>query len=220
MIGDTGTRGEVLKERAERAEGGGSAMAGQQLNPQMIPQLGVSGLAALPPGKLASEHDFLRLLFHQQHYNLTGFQGVPSICCKVDSKTKRTRCKEASDLTTPWSETRAGCIQSGNPCLMAKIKKNWEEAHPPTKDLDLHILRSLVKIKTNFDKKKRHGFSEGEVESLKTTTVNLAPSDWESRILADRLTSAAQHLVKINIMRDYLSAGGTRFVQAGDEIFP
>ena len=103
---------------------------------------------------------------------------------------------------------------------MAKIKKNWEEAHPPTKDLDLHILRSLVEIKTNFDKKKRHGFSEGEVESLKTTTVNLAPSDWESRILADRLTSAAQHLVKINIMRDYLSAGGTRFVQAGDEIFP
>ena len=75
----------------------------------------------------------------------------------------------------------------------------------------LDFLRTLVKIKSNFDKKKRHGFSEGEVEALKTNTLNLAPSDWESRILADRLTSAAQHHVKINIMKDYLSADGTRF---------
>ena len=105
----------------------------------MIPLLGVSGLAVVPPGKLASHHDFLRLFFHHLHYNLTGFQGVPSICCKVDSKTKRTRCKEVSELTTPWSETRAGCIQSGSPCLMAKIKKNWEEAHLPIKDLDSNI---------------------------------------------------------------------------------
>ena len=89
-------------------------MASGQLGPQMIPLLGVSGLAVVPPGKLASHHDFLRLLFHHLHYNLTGFQGVPSICCKVDSKTKRTRCKEVSELTTPWSETRAGCIQSGS----------------------------------------------------------------------------------------------------------
>ena len=187
-------------------------MASGQLGPQMIPLLGVSGLAVVPPGKLASHHDFLRLLFHHLHYNLTGFQGVPSICCKVDSKTKRTRCKEVSELTTPWSETRAGCIQSGSPCLMAKIKKNWEEAHLPIKDLDSNILRSLVKIKSDFDKKKRHGFSEGEVEALKKTTVDLAPSDWESRILADRLTSAAQHIVKINILKDYLSADGTRLV--------
>ena len=169
-------------------------------------------LGAVPPRKLASEHDVLRLLFHQQHYNLMEFQGVPSICCKVDSKTKRTRCKEVSDPTIPWCETRAGCIQSGNPCLIAKVKKSWEEAHLPIKDCDSHIIRSLVKIKSNFDKKKRHGFSEGELESLKATTVNLAPSDWESRILADRLTSAAQHIVKINIMRDYLSADGTRLV--------
>ena len=175
-------------------------MASGQLGPQMIPLLGVSGLAVVPPGKLASHHDFLLLLFHHLHYNLTGFQGVPSICCKVDSKTKRTRCKEVSELTTPWSETRAGCIQSGSPCLMAKIKKNWEEAHLPIKDCDSHIIRSLVKIKSNFDKKKGRGISD------------LAPSDWESRILADRLTSAAQHIVKINIMRDYLSADGTRFV--------
>ena len=95
---------------------------------------------------------------------------------------------------------------------MAKIKKNWEEAHLPIKDLDSNILRSLVKIKNDFDKKKRHGFSEGELEALKKTTVNLAPSDWESRILADRLTSAAQHIVKINILKDYLSANGTRLV--------
>ena len=63
-----------LEQRAERTGGGGggSAMASQQLNPQMRPKLGVSESAALPPGKLASQHDFLRLMFHQQHYNLTG----------------------------------------------------------------------------------------------------------------------------------------------------
>ena len=54
---------------------------------------------------------------------------------------------------------------------MAKIKKNWEEAHLPIKDLDSNILRSLVKIKSDFDKKKRHGFSEGELEAFKKTTA-------------------------------------------------
>ena len=36
-------------------------MASGQLGPQMIPLLGVSGLAVVPTGKLASHHDFLRL---------------------------------------------------------------------------------------------------------------------------------------------------------------
>ena len=31
-------------------------MASGQLGPQMIPLLGVSGLAVVPPGKLASDH--------------------------------------------------------------------------------------------------------------------------------------------------------------------
>ena len=87
------------EESAKRAEGVSQQWQVDtgQLGPQMIPLLGVSGLAVVPPGKLASHHDFLRLLFHHLHYNLTGFQGVPSICCKGDSKTKRTRCKEVSE---------------------------------------------------------------------------------------------------------------------------
>ena len=47
-------------------------MANQILAAQMIPRLGVTGLASPPPGKLPSHLDLLRLLLHQQHYNLLG----------------------------------------------------------------------------------------------------------------------------------------------------
>ena len=69
-------------------------MANQLLAAQLIPSLGITGLAAIPPGKLSSHHDFIRLLFHHQHYNLLGFNGLRSITCKIDSKTKKARCHE------------------------------------------------------------------------------------------------------------------------------
>ena len=183
----------------------------EQLAPTIIPRLGVTGLAAVPQGKLASQHDFLRMLFHHQHYDMLGFQGIQSICCKVDSKSKKAKCKEVCDVSEPWSESRAGCIESGSPCLLAKLKKNWDDANFPVKDCDSSILRVLGKIKGDFDKKKRRPLSAGEVESLMRTTVNLAPADWENRIRSDRLTSAAQHVLKINTMKDYLDAEGTRY---------
>ena len=114
-------------------------MASQLLAAKMIPHLGVPGLAAAPPGKLPSHHDFLRLLWHHEHYQMKGFNGIPSICCTIDSKTK------------------------------------------------------------------------AFISSLTTQTVNLAPSDWQKRILADNLTSAAQHSAKIAIMTDYLGPEGTRY---------
>ena len=189
-----------------------SNMASQLLAVQMIPRLGVPGLAAVPREKLASHHDLLRLMFHHQHYNMQGFQGTASACCKIDSKTKRARCRDNTDLMVSWSDSRAGCIEAGSPCLLAKVKHNWEEAHLPIKDRDNDILRVLSKIKDDFDRKSKHGVPEAYLESLKNQTVNLAPADWERRIRADPLTSAAQHLAKINLMKDYLSSEGTRFV--------
>ena len=79
------------------------------------------------------------------------------------------------------------------------------------KDCDCRFIRSTFKIKSDFDKKLRHGVSQGVISTLTTQTVNLAPSDWQKRILADNLTSAAQHRAKIDIMIDYLSPEGTRY---------
>ena len=169
----------------------------------MIPHLGVPGLAAAPPGKLQSHHDFLRLLWHHQHYQMKGFKGIPSICCTIDSSTKKARCREVGDLMVPWSESRKGCREAGSPCLLAKVKHNWEEACLPLKDCDSSILRTLVKIKADFDKKMKNGVNQAVISSLTTQTVNLAPSDWQKRILADNLTSGAQHSAKIAIMTDF-----------------
>ena len=169
-------------------------MAGQLLAAQLIPSLGITGLAAIPPGKLASHHDFIRLLFHHQHYNFQGFQGLRSVCCMIDSNTKKGRCHETGDPTSLWCDTRTSCLLLGSPCLLAKVKKNWEDARQ-----DDHILRVLEKVKSAHDKKKRHGLTEADITKLKKTTVNLAPQDWERKILADKLTSGVQHQAKLAV---------------------
>ena len=56
----------------------------------------------------------------------------------------------------------------------------------------------------------RRGLTEADIEVLKKTTVNLAPQDWEKRILNDSLTSEVQHRMKIAVMRDYLCPEGAR----------
>ena len=70
-------------------------MANQLFAAQMIPRLGVTGLASAPPGRLPSHLDLLRLLLHQQHYDLVGFQGMGKICCKVDGKTHKARLRSS-----------------------------------------------------------------------------------------------------------------------------
>ena len=99
-------------------------MAGQLLAAQLIPSLGITGLAAIPPGKLASHLDVIRVLFHHQHYNFQGFNGLRSVCCIIDRKTKKGRCHDEGDPTTLWCDTRASCLQLGSPCLLAKVKTN------------------------------------------------------------------------------------------------
>ena len=173
--------------------GAGPGQATWQANcwqPRSYPPLASLGLP--PPRQAASHHDYLRLLFHHQHYNLNGFKGIRSVSCKLDSKTKKARCHEEGDPTSLWCDTRASCLQLGSPCLLAKVKENWETARLPLKDNDDHLLRVLEKVKSGYDKVGgRRGLTEADIEVLKKTTVNLAPQDWEKRILNDSLTSAA-----------------------------
>ena len=93
-------------------------MANQVVAAQMIPRLGVPGLASPPSGRLPSHLDLLRLLHHQQHYNLVGFQGMEKIFCKIEGKTHKARCQEGNDLMVPWDECRTGCIAAQDPCLL------------------------------------------------------------------------------------------------------
>ena len=99
-------------------------------------------------GKLAFHHNFIRLLFHHQHYHFIGFNCIRSISCKLDSKTKKARCHEEGNPTSLWCDTRASCLQLGSPCLLAKVKANWEPARLPLKDQDDHLLRILEKVKS------------------------------------------------------------------------
>ena len=67
-----------------------------------------------------------------------------SICCKVNSKTHKARCKDSNNsIMVPWSEYRTGGIGARNPCLFAKIKQNWGMAHLPIKYRDEHILKVM-----------------------------------------------------------------------------
>ena len=91
------------------------------------------------------------------------------------------------------------------------MKKNWEAARLPLKDRDNDIIGVLEKVKSAHDKKKKNGLTEVDIAKLKKSTVNLAPQDWERKILADNLTSAVQHKEKIALMRDYLCPEGTRY---------
>ena len=95
----------------------------------------------------------------------------------------------------------------------AKIKKNWNDDHLPLKDNDEHLLRTLENIKKGANKKKRHGLSREDIEALNRFTVNLAPEDWEQKILADRFLSAPQCRAKISLMRDYLCPNSSRYGQ-------
>ena len=142
-------------------------MASQLLAAQIIPSLGITELSAIPPGKLDSHHDFIRLLFYHQHYNLIGINGIRSISCKLDSKTKKARCHEEGNPTSLWCDTRANCLQLGSPWLLAKVKENWETANLPLKDQDDHLLGVLEKVKSGYDKVGgRRGLTEADIEVL------------------------------------------------------
>ena len=85
-------------------------MANQLLAAQMIPRLGVTGLASPPQGRQPSQLNLLRLLLHQQHL---GFRGWERSAAR--SMVKLTaRCKESNDLMVPWDECRTGCIEARN----------------------------------------------------------------------------------------------------------
>ena len=43
------------------------------------------------------------------------------ICCKVNGKTHKAKCKESNYLMVPWDQCRTGCIEARNLCLAVEI---------------------------------------------------------------------------------------------------
>ena len=165
------------------------------LQPDRVLQL--PPISSLPPRSLPSDADFLCLL-----------QGGTPVPCKLrGSRDKRKAiCSE-----------EGGCQSKNKPCVLFKFKESWSVAGFPMKQRDEHIFRVFDKIKKTFAaKKKAHSSSRLQeedraayVKSLQNTTVNLAPEDFQSKILEMPLPN---HMKKnmIAVMEDYLNKGGSR----------
>ena len=165
----------------------------------LVPIFESPSIAWAPEEKLPSEADLVLMIYN---YNeRLGKVGLNSMCCAI--KQKECIC---------YSEE--GCLISGVPCLMRRVKERWIEARMPLQKDDFNILRIMKKVKAKFDSKNKNRLSEvtrrSFVESLRKTTMNLAPRDWEVEIKADRVLSREQHESKIAILRDYISPGASR----------
>ena len=113
----------------------------------------------------------------------------------------------------------------GLPCLLAKLKERWEEAGLPIKDRDHQIIEILTKLKADFDKLKRKKFNNEEskqeaINKLKMKTVNLAPIDWKTRIMSDRILWAQAKADKVELLDDYIGPMATRSAHVRPESDP
>ena len=98
---------------------------------------------------------------------------------------------------------------------MAIMKEHWEKSKLPLKDDDKDILRYMEKVKNMFDKKKRNKRLKEEdkaeyLASLNSTTLNMAPLDWEKRILGDNVLPRDWKKEKIALLADYIGPQATR----------
>ena len=173
-----------------------------------VPLLDEGVLLQAPPAKLPSEANAIQLIWGQVDSNFRGFQGVKSICCRVqgpaNSKEKRGICR-----------LQGGCMENESPCLLFKIKERYLEASLPILDNDYHIIQKITKLNDGFLIKKRNTrladeAKEEYVNKLRRTTLNLAPADFKRRIRGDQILSAVQHYQKITLMEDYVGPNATR----------
>ena len=169
----------------------------------VIPLLELEPLAQALAGSLPSEAECLQLIWGHVNSNFSGFKGVASISCKVVGR--------KSIFPKP-----GGWVELGNHCLLFKVKERWVESGFPTFLLDKHIIRKLINLKASFDKKKNNPRIKAEekerfVNKLKTTTMNLAPLDWERTILREQFLTASTNRERVRVLQDYIGDQATRY---------
>ena len=130
--------------------------------------------------------------------------GGKPVCCTISRETRRGRCGEED-----------GCFQEDQPCLLAKVKERWEKGRLPLRDRDDHIIDIMTTVKKDFDKLRKKKFPSEEmrqeaINRLKMKTVNLAPTDWRTRIMSDHVLWARAKADKVNLLEDYIGLTATR----------
>ena len=152
-------------------------MANQVLAAKMIPRLGVTGLASPPPGRLPSHLDLLRLLYHQQHYNLVGFQGLGKICCKIDGKSHKARCLEGNDLMV-----QDGVHSGQEPLLVSTDEAQLGDSPPSQQKSRRAYLRAMGK--EQYEKMSKKSFDEQNCPEVTRSQGVLSCSSLEVDIAA------------------------------------
>ena len=99
----------------------------------MIPFLHLEPLLQAPAGHPASEAEVIQLIWGAVNLNFCGFQGIPSLCCRVVDR--KGICLE-----------QGGC-QEEAPCLLVQVKLCWANAGFPYFDSDSQIILKVVKLK-------------------------------------------------------------------------
>ena len=168
----------------------------------VIPLLELEPLDRAPAGSLPSEAECIQLIWGHVNSNFSGFKGVASVSCKMVGR--KTVCLDSG-----------GCVELGIHCLLYKVKERWVESGFPIYLIDNHIVRKLVNLKASFDKKKNNVRLKAEekarfVNHLQTTTMNLAPLDWERQILREQFLTGTTNRERIQVLQDFIGETATR----------
>ena len=161
------------------------------------PLLDIPPISSLPPRTLPSEADDLCLL-----------NGNTPAPCKLRG-TRENRRAICTD--------EGGCQAKNKPCCLFLVKERWAVPGFPIKQRDEHIVRVLEKINKKFAGKKK-AFSSSRlkevdrvefVKSLQETTINLAPDNFQSKIMMMALPNQMRKNM-IAVLNDYLDKKGSR----------
>ena len=158
----------------------------------LVPLFDLPPLDAPPPGSLPSEADLIRLLYGQS----------PNPC-KV--KKSKSICLEGG-----------GCQESGDHCLLFKMKNSWTEKGLPLKERDDDIVKVISKVKERLRKVKKNLSKMGEEEkqrhagSFRGTTVNLGPANIREKITSEWHLPTRIKTSLLKIVEDYLGKKASR----------
>ena len=93
----------------------------------------------VPDKGLPSTLDVLRVISHEREKPKSSKKSVPSMCCP-SLKERNCQCL-----------LEGGCLEKGDPCLLMKVKRKWNEAGIITVS-DVRIKEKLTQINIDYGK--------------------------------------------------------------------
>ena len=145
-----------------------------------------------PPLSLPSEADLLLLLHGQSPQP-----------CKI--KNRKARCSE-----------EGGCEEGGEKCVLLKMKESWAQKGLPLKERDDDIVKIISKVKQRLQsvkknlKKMSSETKEKHSRTFSSTTVNLAPGNFQEVIKSNWHLPQSIKKSLLAVLDDYLGKNATR----------